>query len=702
MALFDRFSRGEEEDEDEEDEEEDEETAANATRDGHAGRLDASAGGNGQPTSATFASAATVTRARAGGTDTDGRPVVDDWGGDSPRRDPSEATWSAHPTLKEFGRLGAHYLLFEPSWVRRHVETISLKNLQSARRRITIDVLLPREPECVALHDGERSLYFMPVTILAKQPITSYIDFVDEADRSLPLLTRGENATVSLAAVIEAGRRLSGEEPSRPLRRAWAEVVRRDGLEAALALLVADDLLTRRHPDVKEKPRYAWFMQALRDLAANSLVWLPLRGHGGERRIVKLRYDATAGPLKLRPQRDTTIYVEAVLEDGLTHEFELTEPGDWDPRTTLGRVANRIGNTLGLTAMSVGLTTPYIRGSNSYHLQVEAPLGLEIQRLSPFTRLRRRGSRQAPSQALVENDGDSAHLYMSGAEVSEMQPAVIDLHVGRRGFLSLSTLSGLLIVAMLWAYDIAAPINLANSHPEVAAAVLLVVPVLLLAFAVRLSEHPYATRMLLGVRVFMLTLGLLAVADAAAIVGVKPLGWGIHHTWFVYAVAGSIVSGVLVLGWLLALRTTKRVWDRLNSTWESRASYMFCCAAAGALTCIALGVGDLDAETATSIPELGVGLPLALVLLCWTLVSAPASRETRLPAGLCWLSGVAAIAASGFLLAGSIEGVRWHGAWEVLAPMVAAATVLLLLCEATRYVVDRVRAGRRDVGVESS
>jgi hypothetical protein len=615
----------------------------------------------------------------------------------------SETDLPQRPSLKEFGRLGAYYLLSERLWVRRHVETAELKNLQSAKRRLTIDIELPRDGDC-AVRAGERNLYFMPVTLLAKRPITSYIDVVDETNRSLPLLTREENAVVSLAAVIEAGRRLLDEEPPPPLRRAWAELIQRDDLDAALALHIAEDLTERLYPNVKNQPAYFWFARALRDLAANSLVWMSLEGQGGERRIVKLRCDVAAGPAKLRAQRDTTIEVTAVLDDGFTHTFDHTEPGDGDPRATLGRVINRVGNTLGLTAMSVALTSPSIRGSSTYHLQFEAPTGLEVQRLRLLTHLRRR-RRAAPReqpQVLVENDWDSAHLYMTGAEVSEMQPAVAELRVGRRGFLSLSMLSGLMIVAMLWAYDAAAPINLANSHPEVAAAVLLVVPVMLLAFVVRQGEHPYATRMLAGVRACMLTLGLLAVADAAAIVAVKPSVWSLHHTWFVYAVAGSVFGGVLMLGWLLALRVTWLVWGRLNSVWESPLAYAACCIGAGVLICTALGTGDIDTKSATTIPALGIGVPLLLALACWVLIVTPAAREAYLPAGLCCISGAAAVAASGFLLEGNIVGLNWFSAWTVLAPTVAIATVALLVWESIRLLGERADAGNRGAVSESS
>lgn len=616
--------------------------------------------------------------------------------GDPALRPMAQIPAVVHPTLEDLGRSGAHYLLSEPSWVRRHVETVTLKNLYSVRRSLTIDIELPREPDCVALRDGSKSVYFLPVATLAKEPLTSYIDVTDESGRSLPLLTRSENASVSSSAVIEAARRLLDEEPPLELQRAWAETIKRSGDSSALALLIAEDLMKQLRPDIESRQGYDWFTQALHDLAANSLVWLPLHGHGGERRIVKLHYDAIGSSLDFRPKRDMEIFVEAVLNDGLTHVFRIVEPGDGDRRGRTRRILSWTGNALGLTARGVKIGKPYTRGSISYHLQVEAPPGLEIQKLEPPQALHP-GSK-AHQHIKAESDGDSGHLYLSGVEVVESDPAKLWLRVDRRGFLSLATMSAALIVAMLWAYDAAAPINLANSHPEVAAAVLLVVPVLLLTFAVRLTEHPYVTSMLTGVRVCILTLGLLAVADAAAIVNVEPPHWSLHHTWFIYAVAGSVVSSVLVLGWLLALRTTRRIWDQLNVIWELRAAYVFCCLGASALTSLALAAGDLDTRVATAVPALGVGLPLVLMLLCWALLASPKALDARLPAGLCWLSGVVAVAGAGLLLAGAIDGVRWHDAWLVLAPVVALATVALLAYEVAGHLLARAQAARARAG----
>ena len=463
------------------------------------------------------------------------------------------------------GRLGAWYVLRQPKWVRRHVETVTIKNLRSARRQLTVDLALPDDGAAIAERRGEHNLYFVPAFRLVKTLGRSYMDLENEHGRCLPLFTRRENAMISRAAVQESAHRLNGGPPGRRLSLALRELVYRPGLEGQLFFSLAKDLIARHHPDMMGQPGFDSFMDFLRDLSVNSVIWLPLEGRPAERRIVKLRYDTGAGPSDLRPRKERTLYVRVEF-DGETSDHELEEAGDFDFRSAPGRIAARIGNALGMTAMGIVLRAPNVQGSESYHLQVAAPSGVEIRRITLLAKLR--DSDPDPS---VETDRDSAHLYLHGARVTNIAPALLEFRVGRRGFLSLSTLSAVVISGILWAYDAAAPFSEIGTRPEVATAVLLVAPLLLLAFVMKPEgEHPYAARLLVGVRICMLVLGMLAVADAAAIAGVRPDSWSLHHCWFVYALCSVAPAGVLVLGWVLSLETTEVVWARLTGVWESR------------------------------------------------------------------------------------------------------------------------------------
>src|SRR5438270_1444516 len=415
------------------------------------------------------------------------------------------------------GRLGMWYLVRNPKWIRRHVETVKIKNLLSARRQLTIDLALPDDPAAIAETRGDCNLYFVPAFRLVKSRGRSYMDLENESGRSLPLFTRRENAMITLAAVAEAGHALMDGPPTRRLFLAWRELVYgAGGLEGQLYFKLVEALMEEHHPAITAHPNYEPFVTFLRDLSENAVVWVPLVGRPRERRIIKLRYDTPTGPSQLRPKRGGTFYVR-VEADGEARDFELEEQGDSDFRSAVSRVVERIYNSLGLTPMGILLRTPYIEGSDSYHLQVEAPAGVEIRRITLLAKLR-----DGDPNPVVGTDRDSAHLYLQGAKVIQIAPALMLFRVGRRGFLSLSAISALVIGGILWAFDAAAPLSQAGTRSEVATAVLLAAPALLLAFAMPpQGEHEYPRRLLVGVRGCMLLLGMLAVADAAAIAEVR-------------------------------------------------------------------------------------------------------------------------------------------------------------------------------------
>src|ERR1700722_18768499 len=609
----------------------------------------------------------------------DGPEATERAGSDDQHDEPARPEGEDGRPWIRIGRLGAWYVLREPKWVRRHVETVTIKNLSSARRQLTVDLALPDDEAAIAERREKQNLYFVPAFRLTKTPGRSYMDLENEFGRSLPLFTRRENAMISRAAVLESAQRLNGGPINASLRVALRELVYRAGLEGKLFFSIAKDLIERHHLAMLQAPGFESFMDFLRDLSVNSVVWLPLEGRPSERRVVKLRYDTAAGPSDLRPRKERTLYVRVDFA-GETTEHELEEPGDFDFRSAPGRVAARIGNALGMTAMGILLRTPYIQGSQTYHLQVDAPAGVEIRRMTLLAKLR-----DGDADPSLETDRDSAHLYLQGARVTETAPALLDFRVGRRGFLSLSTVSSLIIVGILWAYDASAPLNEVGTRPEVATAVLLVAPVLLLAFVMRPEgEHPYAARLLVGVRVCLLVLGLLAVADAAAIAGIKPGDWTLHHCWFVYALCSIAPATLLVLGGVLSLETTEVVWARLTGAWESRTFLLGWLVCGMALSALSVTAGAVYPEAATWDRSLSAAVVLACALPGALGAMSIQARDAPAAIGFAFCSCVAAIAAAAVLLAGGLGRVGWHEAWSGLAIAMGVITVLVGILAASR------------------
>jgi hypothetical protein len=469
---------------------------------------------------------------------------------------------------EQTGRRYAHYVTHDSTfWVRRHVETIEIMSATFARRRLTIDIQLPADPSLADPADDES--FLIPVASLRKQPATSNVDLRDEAGTALPLLTRDENAAISCGAIAAATERLLPQPPSTILSSALHDLAVTDGAEADFALSLAQMALREEQGGTTTEEGQA-FDSALRSMTGNSWLWLRLRGKPGGRRIVKFGYDIELHHPRLRPRRPGARgYLVWAEETKTVYRFDLIDQGDGNPRSALSRATARLASSSGFAAYDLFIETPYISGSATYHLQVDSPPGVETRGVRLLARLEPGG--------MVEtwHRDHGTHLYLNNVKIREMFPAVVTLRVGRRGFLTLSWLSAMFIVSLLWAFSASGA--KATEHPEPAAAALLIVPTVLVALSVRPGEHPVATRLLAGVRVLVATIGVLAIAAAAAVANVRPAGWNTPHTWFVYAIAASVIGGFLTLSWVLSWETIHRGVEYAHQKWRSRGFYFASC-----------------------------------------------------------------------------------------------------------------------------
>ena len=178
-------------------------------------------------------------------------------------------------------------------------------------------------------------------------------------------------------------------------------------------------------------------------------------------------------------------------------------------------MVKRFVTIIGGAAYHVPIQTPYIRNAPSYHLQVNAPEGLETRRIELLAELRQRGGAQAADR---RGTPDCAHLYFSEARVRRMGMAIVSLRVGRRGLLSYSLAASIVIAAMLWLFAAHHGAIERPADKSASVAVLLLVPTLMLVFAIRPGEHLLATKLLSGARAMLAVLALLCVAAAGELV----------------------------------------------------------------------------------------------------------------------------------------------------------------------------------------
>jgi hypothetical protein len=252
------------------------------------------------------------------------------------------------------------------------------------------------------------------------------------------------------------------------------------------------------------------FLALAHTLASMFVVLVPLADSARPRRVIKYAYD------------------EPLI--GVSERFA------W------GRIRDVLKSRLGWEPWSGWFDVPNLGSAESVHLEVAAGRDLETagqmlgsdRRGGPISGQRRPGF--APR----------AHLHIDEAGPGSMGLAMVWLRARRAGLLRGAPLIGLLTAAVLTAAWFALP-ELAREGRN-AVPLFLVVPSVLAAYLGRPGEHPFASELLLGVRVLLLGAGLLAFASAglaAAGASAAVLRWAIG----IAAVLAWVVTGLLVECW---------------------------------------------------------------------------------------------------------------------------------------------------------
>jgi hypothetical protein len=574
----------------------------------------------------------------------------------------------------DLGKIGGHshyFLLIDSShYLKRHVETLQIKSASYGRRRLTIDIQLPvdqRLGQPRSRGDGVHE-FWIPVTFLAKHPSRSNVDVRDDRGRVVPLLTRDECNEISHAAVLASTKKLLKKPPSPFLVALLAELVKCDGMESEIPLLVVRQALTAEGADLENK-EWRPFLEALRRLTGNYAMWVRFRGRPEERRVIKLHYDVEFERQGiLRQRKAIRRYLVVGRESGAEHELELEEPGDKNPYSPIRRVAARIASSTGLGAVNVGIESPYIVGSDSYHLQAESPPGVETRDIDLLAKV----PREADKRKWSRDHG--AHLYVSRTRLVQESAglALLTLRIGRRGFMTLAWLSAVLGAALLWLFDLTATKKLES--PEATAAVLLFGPALLAALVVRPGEHPVATKLFSGVRLLVALNGILVVAAAAAVAGVRPKGWSIEHCWFILAIAATVSAAVVSLGWIFSWDITYKMVKGLRRQLRWGKTYRRLSVWLLRLTLLVLMSGSLNSRMSIVAPWYLL-LPLVVLALACGFVAAGyvglPPPSARLAAIADAATGLAALAGVAILVLHIADDWAWEAPWLRLAAVPA-------------------------------
>lgn len=406
----------------------------------------------------------------------------------------------------------ADALLQWGGWVHRRVESVHLLHGERGRRRNSIDCVPPPDPRLAytpdertnASIDDVEGLVMVPLAMVAKGPMRD-LDVLDGDGRTMPVLGRGEDVQVALAALAHLWRKAVGD-PEPAVLGALGRVV---AGEATQAGAVAQALVGRGQVDGVTVVEAAAVPEVLallvRDLADNFLLvgLLPAK-RSGTRQVLKWS------------------------ANWHIHPTPMTLRSRWFAAAGAGTVTLRIP--------SGGLSN-----TASYHLEVHMPAELESVSLA---------LPEADDPAPGKTDATRnpvAHVFGSYPETPDDQDALLELAVPWRG-LRMQAVFAAAFTAAVFALGLSLP----HALPTLlgagggAAGLLLAAPGALMAVRAGAHENVVASQVLVPLRGLLYGFALLLTAAAGSIVGRLDHPW-ITCLWW----TGLVVSAVplVVFAW---------------------------------------------------------------------------------------------------------------------------------------------------------
>ncbi|HVD41455.1 MAG TPA: hypothetical protein VNC16_10700 [Solirubrobacterales bacterium] len=531
-----------------------------------------------------------------------------------PAKDPSPAAIDGNS-----GQVASFYLGNHHKLIHRHTESMAIRADQTARWTLRIDFELPRAPQAgCGEHNGER-IFLFPLLFLRKAQGRTGFEARDEQGATVPLLNRklsdeisGRAAAVAATRLVEAGRIENPDLPDLPSESLEFVFERVCKWRPYIASVILSKLKHNLDKGIRKVWREEGLIEDLELLVDHSLVWVPLRGLPGERRVIEVGHDTELsrrpllrwhfGELKLprnrlrwwrrRHRRRQLADEEQVLDTG------EAKYGQTARRASLSVLGERLAQPLGWMPIEFDFPTIYTRRCDSYHFEMTCPGGLKPrgvrvtideeggkngkgereERESPATDEGQPPAQSDEKKAKEERKdlersarktmgSRAAHLYLPGGR--DVGDVVLRATVGisSDAFPILWVLMGTITTVMLWALVALNPnwlVGDGKSHNEIAAGVLLIVPALLGALIVG-SDEKAESKLLSGARILLLVTGLCCAGATAVLTDIKPFSTKPQATWAVCAAVATAALIPLVTSWLLSLDAVWRAREALNS-----------------------------------------------------------------------------------------------------------------------------------------
>jgi hypothetical protein len=431
-----------------------------------------------------------------------------------------EADAGVQEVSRDFGAVLLTLLINWDGWVHRRVDSVRLDDPVTVTRRVSVDFTVDRTLPAPSRTGQGDPVHFVPLAVLKKQPLTKF-SLRDEAGAALPVLTRKRNGAVAASVLVslaewgiddEFEKKWGRELPPELEKEIWA-IAREDPPEANE---IVDGIASPAAAAVEDSddPESAWrnqlagddtFLEWARKLADSFILTVPLINPAGCRRILKYEYEEQRRPPRVGMPR-LFEWLRRFWLWAVTSADPNRAAGAHAPRTPLPLWLMRL---IGWRPAAIKIETPGLAFGGSYHLEVEAPEGLQITR----------GRIQAgdPPDVLeqVAEHRHRVHLYPFDPPHRERATAIVNLRprpavlVRTAWMTSAFTTVVLALIASRWR-EIGREVGPALS-------VLLFVPAGLAAYVARAREPWVTTEVLLGIRLLAAASALWSFAAAVVL-----------------------------------------------------------------------------------------------------------------------------------------------------------------------------------------
>jgi hypothetical protein len=401
--------------------------------------------------------------------------------------------------------LTAQLLLFWSSWTHRRVERVSFSDEDVIRRAVSVDFTIPHWFHRVrGTQPGGQKRQLVPLGLLRKETLMNFSLHSDH-EQSLPLLTTPQNREVAEATLIALADRVIERGVPAKIRNDIRNVVEGAPHDAEVNL---QRLFEHRDKDsgVRSALRKSQVFRSLAMPLAENFLALTMVNIGWHERRVLLR--------------------------------DFLAPAVGGPREGL-------------------ISVPGTSHADSYHIEIEAPEGLQISTLEGYTEY---PSGTVPIEGIEKTGSHQrSHIHFKQAELGAEAVILTRLFPRVSAIIRSSCFAGALAFVTILFFRLRLSVLVApnaGDQKAAAAAVLLGFQAVVSLYLARSDQNAMTTNLLWPVRLVAALPGVAAFVSAAAIVvGTSGLATKIVM-WCMVGISG-LSAGLLAIGWARLIRRAR-------------------------------------------------------------------------------------------------------------------------------------------------